>query len=106
LVLFQAGAINLGDVVSYVGLVSLFSFPVFISLFSYSQVSSGVSSARRILELIRTETDLDRNVAGYDGKMAGNIRFENVTFSYSTTLNGAGDGAVSRSGMDTLASQE
>jgi hypothetical protein len=37
----------------------------FVSLFSYSQVSSGVAGARRILELINTETELDQNQAGY-----------------------------------------
>jgi ATP-binding cassette subfamily B protein len=84
--LFQVGIINLGDVVAYVGLVSLFSFPVFVSLFSYSQVSSGVSSARRILELLRTETELDRNIAGHEDKIQGNIRFEAIAFSYGTTL--------------------
>jgi ATP-binding cassette, subfamily B, bacterial len=89
LVLFRAGAINLGDVVAYVGLISLFGFPVFVSLFSYSQVSSGISSIRRILELIRTETELDRNVAGHEARIQGHLRFENVTFSYTSTLNGS-----------------
>ncbi|MEZ4635521.1 MAG: ABC transporter ATP-binding protein [Caldilineaceae bacterium] len=87
IVLFQAGAINLGDVIAYVGLISLFGFPVFVSLFSYSQLSSGISSARRILELIRTETDLDRNVVGHEDKMQGNLRFEDVTFGYELALN-------------------
>jgi ATP-binding cassette, subfamily B, bacterial len=94
LILFRAGEINLGDVVAYVGLIALFGFPVFVSLFSYSQVSSGVSSIRRILELIRTETELDRNVAGHEARIQGNIRFENVTFSYTSTLNGS-DGITS-----------
>jgi ATP-binding cassette subfamily B protein len=46
-------AITIGAVVGYIGLISLFDFPVFTSLFAYSQVASGLSSARRILELIR-----------------------------------------------------
>lgn len=86
LALFRAGEVNTGDVVSYMGLLSLFSFPVAVSLFSYAQVSSGLSSARRILELIRAETELDRNEGGYTGKMQGEIRFENVTFRYESTL--------------------
>jgi ATP-binding cassette subfamily B protein len=105
IVLFQAGAINLGDVIAYVGLISLFSFPVFVSLFSYSQVSSGVSSARRILELIRTETELDRNVAGHEGKIEGWVRFENVTFSYNTALDEDNPEAIADKGTDQLASQ-
>lgn len=105
IVLFQTGAINLGDVIAYVGLVSLFSFPVFVSLFSYSQVSSGVSSARRILELIRSETELDRNVAGHEARIEGEIRFENVTFSYNTALDEDNPEAISESGAAQLVSQ-
>lgn len=90
LVLFRAEAIPLGDVVAYTGIISLFSFPVFVSLFAYSQVSSGVSSARRILELLRSETELDRNEGGYSEKMRGEIRFEDVTFGYESTLTDSG----------------
>ncbi|MBX2997956.1 MAG: ABC transporter ATP-binding protein [Caldilineaceae bacterium] len=104
IVLFQAGAINLGDVIAYVGLISLFSFPVFVSLFSYSQVSSGVSSARRILELIRTETELDRNEAGHEAVIEGHVRFENVTFSYNSALDEDDPEAIAN-GTDQLASQ-
>ena len=64
LYLFHQGAISVGDIVAYMGLLSLFTFPTNISLFAYSQVSSGISSARRILELIRTETALDQNQRG------------------------------------------
>jgi ATP-binding cassette, subfamily B, bacterial len=39
--------------------------------------------------LIRTETELDRNVAGHEARIQGNIRFDNVTFSYTSTLNGS-----------------
>ncbi len=82
LILFRAGTLSVGDVVAYMGLVSLFGFPVFTSLFAYSQMSSGVASARRILELIRSETELDRNVAGHEAPMQGIVRFEGVTFHY------------------------
>ncbi len=107
LVLFRAEAIPLGDVVAYTGIISLFSFPVFVSLFAYSQVSSGVSSARRILELLRSETELDRNEGGYSEKMRGEIRFENVTFGYESTLNDSGktSGYVNGSGQSSSDSQ-
>ncbi len=105
LALFRSGTINIGEVVAYVGLVSLFGFPVFVSIFSYSQLSSGVSSARRILELMRTETEMDRNEAGHEGKIQGNLRFDNVTFSYNSTLNGVDADAIARNGHDMPASQ-
>jgi ATP-binding cassette subfamily B protein len=82
LLLFQQGLLDVGDVVAYFGLLQLFSFPTFVSLFSYSQVSSGIASARRILELINTETDLDQNQAGYSGEMQGDVEFRDVVFSY------------------------
>lgn len=82
LLLYQRGAISVGDVVAYMGLIANFGFPVFTSLFAYSQVSSGVSSARRIMEIIRAETDLDQNEAGFAGDMRGAVRFEGVTFRY------------------------
>ncbi len=82
LILYQQGQIVLGGVIAYFGLLALFGFPVFTSLFAYSQVSLGVASARRILELINRETDLDQNAGGYRGEMKGAIEFRNVTFAY------------------------
>ena len=82
LTLMQAGALQLGDVVAYFGLIQLFGFPVFTSLFAYSQVSLGVASARRILELINRETDLDQNMSGSRATMKGAIEFKDVTFRY------------------------
>lgn len=82
LTLMQQGVIQLGGVVAYYGLIQLFGFPVFTSLFAYSQVSLGIASARRILELINRQTDLDQNAAGYSGEMRGAIEFRNVTFTY------------------------
>src|SRR3990172_9721155 len=82
LVLYQQGEIQLGGVIAYFGLLGLFGFPVFTSLFAYSQVSLGVASARRILDLINNQTDLDQNAEGYSGDMRGGIEFRNVTFAY------------------------
>ena len=81
--LFQQGTLRLGQVVEYVGLLQLFGFPVFTSLFAYSQISSGMAGARRILELIRTENALDQNKGGYQAPMTGTVRFEAVNFAYN-----------------------
>ena len=97
LLLFRGGAIDLGDVVSFNGLLLLFGFPTFAAQFAYSRVSSGVASARRILELINTETELDQNVAGYDAPMRGAVAFEDVAFCYKAPREGCrldGDGAT------------
>lgn len=91
LYLYHQNAISVGDIVAYMGLLSLFTFPTNISLFAYSQVSSGISSARRILELIRTETALDQNREGYQAPMRGDIRFDHVTFRYVVESQSNGD---------------
>jgi len=83
LYLYAQGLITVGDVVAYMGLIALFDFPVFTSLFAYSQVSSGVSSARRILELLRHSPDVDQNAGGFTGPMRGALRFDQVTFRYN-----------------------
>ncbi len=82
--LYQQGAINLGDIVAYFGLLLLLGFPTFISLFAYSQVSLGVAGARRILELISRENDLDQNERGYANRMEGKVEFRGVSFAYET----------------------
>jgi ATP-binding cassette subfamily B protein len=83
LILFQAGQLEVGQVVAFNAMLILFQFPTFAAQFAYSQVSSGISSARRVLELLNAETELDQNIGGYDGPMDGSIAFQNVTFSYN-----------------------
>ncbi len=80
--LYRDGLLALGDVVAYFGLLQLFGFPTFVSLFSYSMVSSGIASSRRILELINRENDLDQNAAGHAAPMRGEIEFRDVSFGY------------------------
>jgi ATP-binding cassette subfamily B protein len=82
LLLYQAGQLTVGDVIAYMGLLSLFGFPTFVSLTAYSQVSRGMAGARRILELMRMETELGENQAGHHGTMSGQVRFEQVSFGY------------------------
>ncbi len=83
LILLQQGAINIGDVISYFGTLSLLGFPTFTSLFAYSQISLGFAGARRILQLMNTENKLDQNVQGFNKPIKGEISFENVSFGYN-----------------------
>ena len=83
LILFRNGQIDLGAVVAYFGLLRLLEFPTFVSTFAYSQISSGISGARRILELINRETDLDQNAQGYADVMRGEVEFRQVNFAYA-----------------------
>ncbi|WP_207782257.1 ABC transporter ATP-binding protein [Phytoactinopolyspora limicola] len=90
LVLYDAGALSLGDVVAFMGLFWLLSVPTMVSLITYPVVQLGIASARRILTVMNTATELDHNPAGHQAPMRGEIVFENVTFGYddgATILN-------------------
>jgi ATP-binding cassette subfamily B protein len=83
LFLFQQGLLNIGDVIAYFGTLSLLGFPTHISLFAYSQISLGVASAKRILELMNTENRVDQNIEGYAQPIEGRIAFNHVNFGYN-----------------------
>jgi ATP-binding cassette subfamily B protein len=82
LLLFRAGLIDIGAVIAYFGILRLLEFPTFTSTWAYSQLSSGLSSARRILDLINRETKLDQNASGRTAGMRGEIEFRGVSFAY------------------------
>lgn len=85
--LYRMGTINAGQVVAYMGQMFMFNFPVFSSMNSYAQVALGYAGAKRILEIINTETELDQNEAGHNAPIKGEITFRNVDFGYSTSSN-------------------
>jgi len=82
MLLYRQGAINVGDVVSYFGILSMLGFPVFSSMWAYSRIALCMAGARRILELINRTTDLDKNEGGPGGLMRVEVIFKNVTFAY------------------------
>ena len=82
ILLYRAGSIAVGDIVAFMGQISLFGFPAFSSLFALVRVASGYASAQRILNVLTTQTDLDQNLDGCDQEMQGAITFEDVCFSY------------------------
>ncbi len=84
LILYNQGALEIGQVVAYFGLIQLFGFPTFTSLFAYSQISLGISGGQRILDLINRENNLDQNLSGSQGPMKGDVEFRGVAFSYDS----------------------
>nr|MDQ2997363.1 ABC transporter ATP-binding protein/permease [Chloroflexota bacterium] len=82
LLLFLNGALTIGQVVAFMGLMGVLRFPTFISLFSFSLVQLGVAGAERILSLINDHTELDENASGLARPIEGAIVFENVSFGY------------------------
>lgn len=82
LILFQNGSIPLAAVITYFSGLALLGFPTNVSIFSYSQMSLGLASARRLLDVMNTENILDENTDGYSGPIHGDIRFKDVCFAY------------------------
>jgi ATP-binding cassette subfamily B protein len=80
--LWRAGEINAGQLISYIGLMGTLRFPTFMSMWIFNLVQMGVASSRRILETINTETELDENVAGYAAPIHGEVTFQDVSFGY------------------------
>ena len=83
LILYRQGEIQIGGVIAYVGLLEMLQFPTFASTFAYTQISLGMSSARRILELLNSETLLDQNADGYAETMRGEVCFRSTAFAYN-----------------------
>ncbi|MDA0699753.1 MAG: ABC transporter ATP-binding protein [bacterium] len=80
--LLSRGALSTGELVAYMGLMGILRFPAFISVFTFSLVQLGMAGATRILELMKSETELDENAAGHAAPMRGEIVFEGVGFAY------------------------
>lgn len=82
LLLFRQGELNVGQVVSYFGILMMLDFPTWVSLWAYSQISLGLAGARRILELMNRETRLDQNAGGRSAALRGEVEFRDVSFAY------------------------
>ena len=83
LLLWQNEVITLGQVVTYMGLLNVLRFPTFISIFSFNLVQLGLASAKRILNTINTETELDENERGLSQAISGEVEFKQVNFAYN-----------------------
>jgi ATP-binding cassette subfamily B protein len=82
------GRLSIGELVAYMGLMGILRFPAFISIFTFSLVQMGIAGARRILELMKEETELDENKTGYAAPMRGEIVFDQVTFRLDNDTDG------------------
>jgi ATP-binding cassette subfamily B protein len=78
--LVSRNVLSVGELVAYMGLMGVLRFPAFISIFTFSLVQMGIAGARRMLELMQEETELDENKAGYAAEVRGEIVFDRVTF--------------------------
>ncbi|MEU4830308.1 ABC transporter ATP-binding protein [Streptosporangium sp. NPDC023615] len=77
-----SGALTIGELVAFMGLMGMLGFPTSMSIFSFSLVQIGIVSSRRILGIMNTETELGQRADGHAAPIGGSIVFENVTFGY------------------------
>jgi len=83
LFLLEQNRLDIGQVIAYMGLIQLLRIPTFINIFTLTFITMGVTGARRILQLINWESEIDLNPSGYSQPIKGFIKFENVTFGYT-----------------------
>ena len=115
LLLFRSGQLTVGQVITYMALVGTLRSPIMFLLMTSSVVQQSLASARRILSMILTETELDENAGGVAQPIVGELVFEDVSFGYdddrpSTTEHlpdekAAGNGASSGIGRPSSALQ-
>jgi ATP-binding cassette subfamily B protein len=82
LLLFRQGTITVGQVITYMALLGTLRSPIRFLLTTSSVVQQSIASARRILDMILTETELDQNSSGTAQPIKGDIVFDSVSFSY------------------------
>ncbi|HZG69590.1 MAG TPA: ABC transporter ATP-binding protein, partial [Herpetosiphonaceae bacterium] len=83
LLLFLDGRLSVGQVITYMALLNNLRMPMRFLLMMFSIVQQSLASARRVLALITTETELDENATGVSQTIVGDIVFEHVDFGYT-----------------------
>ncbi|MFE0150271.1 ABC transporter ATP-binding protein [Nonomuraea sp. NPDC059007] len=81
--LHSTGDLTLGQLIAFMGLMGLLHFPTNVSTFTFSLVQLGLVGARRILEIMNAETELDQHADGHTAAMRGEVVFEDVSFGYA-----------------------
>ena len=78
------GKINIGDFLAYLLYIKIFTQPIKRLIAFVEQYQNGMSGFKRFIELIEVDRETDRENAKEVGRVEGEIRFENVSFSYET----------------------
>ena len=102
LYLWQQEDITIGQVIAYMALMGTLRSPVRFLLRTSSVIQQSLAGARRILETILTETELDQNRDGLAQPMQGDVRFEQVSFQYDEPDHSADAHATVDNGQSAL----
>lgn len=82
ILLYLCGMIDLGKIIGYVGLISMFRFPTYISSWAFAQIKLSVAGAERLLEVMNERTEIGIKRDGKAKQIRGRIEFKHVWFSY------------------------
>ncbi|PZG11787.1 ABC transporter ATP-binding protein [Nonomuraea aridisoli] len=82
LALHASGAISIGELVAFMGLMGQLGFPTSMSIFTFSLIQIGIVSSRRILGIITADSEIDQPATGHTAPISGEIVFDDVTFAY------------------------
>jgi ATP-binding cassette subfamily B protein len=80
--LYLQGTFTIGQIIAYLGLLASLRFPTFISFFVFSIIKLASASAKRLLEVMESITEIDENIQGISQEISGKIKFDNVSFKY------------------------
>ena len=84
-----AGAITYGTLVLFISYADFFFIPIREVARIFAELQNAQASAERIIRLIATEPEItDSPNAKTDGKILGNIEFDNVSFAYKSEMLG------------------
>ena len=102
MLLFLNNQLSVGQVITFMALLNNLRMPMRFLLMVFSIIQQSIASARRVLILITTETDLDENVSGIARSIEGDIVFDQVSFGYSGETLGSAHAADSSSDQPSL----
>lgn len=78
------GKINIGDFLAYLLYIKIFTQPIKRLIAFVEQYQNGMSGFKRFMELIEVDREKDREGAQALGRVDGEIKFENVSFSHES----------------------
>ncbi|WP_235921029.1 ABC transporter ATP-binding protein [Foetidibacter luteolus] len=80
-----AGTIDVGTIVEFVIYINMLTFPVSAIGWTASMIQRAAASQKRLNEFLQTEPSIKNAPSAYEGKLNGDIVFNNVSFTYPST---------------------
>lgn len=80
MLLYGAGALTVGEVVAFMGMVHAMRNPSNFSIWSFLLIQLGIAGADRIVSLLNDESEMDENAGGVARPIRGEIEFQDVSF--------------------------